>query len=173
MRRLHCKKLFNSLLMCGATKGKLYSLPLILCLLVASETGGRNEFEWSDRVDSPSCCCPGRAVWTAPNGHAVPDDVLQRASARGCLTSGRDPGHIFCEMGSKASLWSRTQTLTHATRTGGSCSSGDRWHNAASHHAGSLNPCISSVVMRWPRASSCGTAMYRSKRMRSARSSHC
>ena len=48
MRRLHCKKLFNSLLMCGATKGKLYSLPLILCLLVASETGGRNEFEWSD-----------------------------------------------------------------------------------------------------------------------------
>ena len=57
-------------------QGKRYELALILCLLVASETGWGNEFERSDRMDPTSCWVSGRAVQPAPKDDAVPDDVL-------------------------------------------------------------------------------------------------
>ena len=68
-------------------QGKRYELALILCLLVASETGWGNEYERSDRLDSASSCCSGRPVQTAPKDDAVPDDVLQRASESRCQAS--------------------------------------------------------------------------------------
>ena len=64
-------------------QGKRYELALILCLLVARETGWTNDFEWSDGLDSASSCFFGRTVRPASKEHAVPDDVLQRASESG------------------------------------------------------------------------------------------
>ena len=99
-------------------QGKRYALALLLCLLVARETGRTNEFEWSDGLDSTSCDSFGRAVQPASQEYAMPDDVLQRAGESECEAPGRDPGNIFCALLSRAAVWSATEPFAHAARKG-------------------------------------------------------
>jgi hypothetical protein len=82
------------------------------------EDGRTNEFECSDRSDPTSCCSSGRPLRSASQEHAMPNDLLQRASESGCKALWRAPGSIFYALASRVALWSGNEPIAYAAGAG-------------------------------------------------------